>query len=119
MNLLVSKTNVNVAKDAYKELLKIVNRDQIIILPQKYMDTPSVKEIALVADNKPFQCTSCLTKCKKSPDFVSVSWDKKVSFCSYSNNKSALSSLDYKGLLDSLSQIQWCDYSCMKSTSLP
>lgn len=65
-------------------------QEQVILIPQRFSNTPTAKELALVAGNRPFQSPSCLLQCKKPTDFVSVSWDKKVNSCSYAKGKQPL-----------------------------
>lgn len=62
---------------------------------------------AIIADGKPFQSPSCLLKCKRPIDFVSVSWDKKVNSCSFAPIKEDLKTLDYDGMITALKKINW------------
>lgn len=112
VNLLVSNKKLDAASYAYESLLEVITRGQIILIPQRFSDTPTAKELAIVASNKPFQSPSCLMECRQPADFVSVSWDKKVSSCSYAKGKTPLPSLDFKGLTEALSQTNWHQYSC-------
>lgn len=107
VNLLVGADKVDDAKSAYRLLKEIINADQIIVIPQRFSNTPTPKQLATVADGKPFQSPSCLLGCKRPSNFVSVSWDKKVNSCSYAPNKECLNSLDYKGLIEALEHINW------------
>lgn len=107
INLLVGADKIEYAKKVYLKLLSILNRDQIIIIPQRYGNTPTPKQLAVVANGKPFQSPSCLLGCKQPDNFVSVSWDKKVNFCSYANGKGNLLSNNYEGLLNALNNVKW------------
>lgn len=104
VNLLVSSTTIDSAKDVYSRLRKLLEPDQIIILPMRYGATPSAKEIASVAGGEKFQSPSCLLGCSKPERFVSVSYDTTVNHCSYAGGRQPLQTLDYAGLIDALSK---------------
>ena len=110
-NILVSANLTEDSRLAYKELLKFLSPAQIIIIPQRYTDTPTPEQLAYVSDNQAFQSPSCILGCKRPESFVSVSWDKKVNFCSYAKGKVALKSLDFKGMTDALKNVEF--ESCM------
>lgn len=107
VNLLVGADKIEDTRSVYHRLTTSINADQIIVIPQRFSNTPTPKQLASVAEGKPFQSPSCLLGCKRPTDFVSVSWDKKVNFCSYAPNKERLNSLDFKGLTDALEKIDW------------
>ena len=111
-NLLVSSKHIEPAHSAYKKLATIMSPEQIILIPQRFQDTPTPKDLSYVAGDKPFQSPSCILKCEKPDSFASVSWDKKVNFCSYAQGKQSLSTLDYKGLINALNKVHF--KSCMK-----
>lgn len=112
VNLLVGADKISAAKRVYDKLLESVNPDQVIVIPQRFSNTPSPKQLASVANGRPFQSPSCLLGCKRPTDFVSVSWDKKVNSCSYAPNKEVLRSLDFKGLSEALDKIIWKSCLC-------
>lgn len=114
VNLLVGTDKVEAAKSGYSKLKEIINPDQIIVIPQRFSNTPTPKQLATVADGKPFQSPSCLLGCKRPTTFISVSWDKKVNSCSYAPNKEQLNTLDFKGLTDALSKTNW--KSCQRTS---
>lgn len=107
VNLLVGADKEVEAKRVYSRLTEVIKPEQIIIVPQRYSNTPTPKQLAAIANGKPFQSPSCLLECKRPSDFVSVSWDKKVNSCSYAPNKERLNTLDFKGLTDALEKIDW------------
>ena len=107
VNLLVGKDKITQTKEVYRFLLKYLSADQIILVPQRFGNTPTPQEIGLVTDGKPFQCPSCLLACKKPENFCSVSWDKKVNFCSFAKDKEQLPSLDYEGLVLALDKVKF------------
>ena len=107
VNLLVGADKTEAARDEYSRLRKILNSDQIILVPQRFSNSPSPRQLASVAGGKPFQSPSCLLGCRKPDKFCSVSWDKRVNFCSFSPHKVALRSLDFRGLMDGLKDVVW------------
>lgn len=107
LNLLVGDDKIDYAKNAYERLDRILNADQIILVPQRFSNTPTPKQLASVASGKPFQSPSCLLKCQRPSDFCSVSWDKKVSSCSFSPGKVPLETLDFNGLVKALDLVRW------------
>lgn len=111
LNLLVGADKVEYAKDVYARLSKYLKSDQIILVPQRFLNMPTPKQLASVADGKPFQSPSCLLKCQRPVNFCSVSWDKKVNSCSFASGKESLETLDYNGLEQALGRVKW--KSCM------
>lgn len=112
VNLLVSDFNAVEAKSVYDELLSNgITSDRIILIPRRFTCMPTSKQLSEVAQGKPFQSPSCLTGCKKPTEFCSVSWDKKVNWCSYAAGKQPINELSYKGLMDALNQVKFgCCY---------
>ena len=107
LNLLVGANKIDAAAVVYKRMMKILKSDQIILVPQRFSNTPTSKQLASVAGGKPFQCPSCLLKCQRPTNFCSVSWDKKVNSCSFAPNKVPLETLDFKGLIKALGAVKW------------
>jgi MoaA/NifB/PqqE/SkfB family radical SAM enzyme len=107
LNLLVGANKVEAAAIVYKRIMKILKSDQIILVPQRFSNTPTSKQLASVAGGKPFQSPSCLLKCQRPSNFCSVSWDKKVNSCSFAPNKVPLETLDYNGLMKALDAVKW------------
>ena len=107
LNLLVGADKIEYAKDVYIQMRKILKSYQIILVPQRFSNTPSPRQLAYVTGGKPFQSPSCLLKCQRPTNFCSVSWDKKVNSCSFAPNKQTLKSLNYRGLIESLEQVKW------------
>ena len=107
VNLLVGADKIASTKEVYERLGKLLNSDQIILVPQRFSNTPTPKQLASVAGGKPFQSPSCLLKCQRPTNFCSVSWDKKVNSCSFAPNKVPLETLDYAGLIKALEIVKW------------
>lgn len=107
LNLLVGADKVEAATIVYKRMMKILKSDQIILVPQRFSNTPTSQQLASVAGGKPFQSPSCLLRCQRPTNFCSVSWDKKVNSCSFAPNKVPLDTLDYNGLMKALDAVKW------------
>ena len=107
LNLLVGADKIEAATKVFQRMTKRLQSDQIILVPQRFSNTPTPKQLASVAGGKPFQSPSCLLACKRPENFCSVSWDKKVNSCSFAPNKMPLETLDYAGLMDALSKVKW------------
>ena len=107
LNLLVGADKVDQAKNVYERMSKVLKNDQIILVPQRFSNTPTSKQLASVSGGKPFQSPSCLLKCQRPSHFCSVSWNKEVNSCSFSPSKIPLNALNYAGLVDSLKRVNW------------
>lgn len=107
LNLLVGADKIEYSKEVYARLSRILKSDQIILVPQRFSNTPTPKQLASVTDGKPFQSPSCLLKCQRPANFCSVSWDKKVNSCSFARGKEPLQILDYEGLQRALEKVKW------------
>ncbi len=107
LNLLVGADVTDLVKNVYERFCKILDTSQIILVPQRFSNTPTPKQLASVAGGKPFQSPSCLLKCNRPSDFCSVSWDKKVNSCSFAPGKMQLQTLDYNGLVQALESVAW------------
>jgi hypothetical protein len=113
VNLLVSNFNLIKAKAVYSELLENgITSDRIILIPRRFTSEPTPKELSAIAGGKPFQSPSCLTGCKQPTEFCSVSWDKKVNWCSYASGKQPIQEFTYKGLMEALNKVQ---FGCCKN----
>lgn len=107
VNLLVAKSHIEDARHAHREFRKHLSASQIILLPMRYGDTPTAEEINYVVAGTKFQSASCLLGCRPPENFVSVTWDKQVSRCSFAGGKTKLESLNYDGLLMALNQTEF------------
>lgn len=107
LNLLVGADNVEAAANVFGRMMKILENDQIILVPQRFSNTPSASQLSFVAGGKPFQSPSCLLGCKRPEHFCSVSWDKKVNSCSFAPEKIPLETLDFEGLERALKTVCW------------
>ena len=107
VNLLVGADKVEDVRWVYERLSKTLEPKQIILVPQRFSNTPTPKQLSYVAGGKPFQSPSCLLGCKPPENFCSVSWDKKVSPCSFAPCKEPLPTLDFAGLQAALNNVNW------------
>lgn len=107
VNLLVGADRVDEASAVYRRLCQVLGNEQIILVPQRFSNTPSPKQLSKVAGGMPFQSPSCLLGCKRPTDFCSVSWDKKVNSCSFAQGKVPMETLDYNGMMQALGKVEW------------
>lgn len=107
LNLLVGADKVAQAINVYERMNKMLKNEQIILVPQRFSNTPTSIQLSSVSGGKPFQSPSCLLKCRRPINFCSVSWDKKVNSCSFAPNKEQLKSPDYRGLIEALKLVKW------------
>ncbi len=107
VNLLIDVNKLESAKKTYDRLNNYLSPDQIILVPQRYSNTPFPKDLAYVTSKRPFQSPSCLLKCEKPSHFASVSWDKKVNFCSFALGKQPLLELTFNGLCNALALVNF------------
>lgn len=115
VNLLVASDKLEYCRDSYAKLRTILSPKQIILVPQRFSKTPTPKQLAFVANHEKFQAPSCILKCRSPENFCSISWDKKVNFCSYAGDKQPLESLTYQGVIDALNKVVF--QSCLKFQS--
>lgn len=114
-NLLVTSDKLEYCHDVYAKLRKILSPKQIILVPQRFDKTPTPQQLVHVTGNGLFQAPSCILGCQIPKNFCSVSWDKKVNFCSYAGGKRPLESLTYQGVIDALNKVVF--QSCLKFQS--
>lgn len=103
VNLLVRQSQLTEATDASRELQAAgIGLERIMFLPMRGADTPSLKEMALVAGSTQFQSTTCLLGCAASPRFASLDWARRAAWCSYTESRRELPSLDFAGVVSAL-----------------
>lgn len=90
INLLVRASELEATRQAVGKIHAAgIGNDRIIYLPMRGMDTPSPADIASVAVH-PFQSTTCLGHCGKSPRFISIDSERKAAWCSYTTSRCTL-----------------------------
>jgi organic radical activating enzyme len=108
LNFLVSANQIEESRKLVEKLFKMgLNEQQIIFIPRKFSQQPTTVQVAYVAGKEHFQSTYCLSSCNPSPRFCSISWDKKVNFCSYSPSKVTLEGLTYNTIINALQTIEF------------
>lgn len=107
VNLLLSTDKLEYCRDVYAKLRMSLSPKQIIMVPRRFSKTPTPKQVAYVTRNEQFQAPSCILECKSPEDFCSVSWDKKVNFCSYAGGKQPLEDLTYQGVVNALNKVDF------------
>lgn len=115
VNLLVPASKLEACAEAYRNVTEVISSDQVILIPQRFSDTPTPKQLASVSGGKPFQSPSCILRCDAPEKFISVSWDKKVNHCSYAGGKRPLETLDWAGVQKALDAVEF--RSCLDSRS--
>jgi len=111
------KTGINmlIADDKLIEAERLTQRlykqgytsQNIIFVPRKFEHCPKPEQVAKVAANPYFQSASCLSGCSISYRFCSLSWDKKINFCSYSPSKVFLLEQSFEGIIKALNKIKF------------
>ena len=112
VNLLVGADKIDAVQSVWQQLRQIVESKQIILVPQRFSNTPTTKQLGSITNGEAFQSPSCLLECRKPENFCSISWDKKANFCSYAVGKEPLMTLDFNGLQNALKNVKW--KSCSK-----
>lgn len=103
VNLLVAQSKVAAAAKASALLREAgIGNDRIVYLPMRGTDSPSPADVARAAGNTPFQSMTCLTRCAKSPRFVSIGWDRTVAWCSYTTTRASLARPDFAAMRDAI-----------------
>lgn len=100
VNLLVSRSALDAAARAANVIRAAgIGNDRIVYLPMRGRDTPTPREVARVAGDAPFQSMTCLGGCARSPRFVSVGWDRRVAWCSYTVSRAPMREVSYAELV--------------------
>ena len=106
VNFLVDRTQLDDARRAADQIRAAgISNDRVVYLPMRGLNTPSPKQVGFVAGDQPFQSTSCLSNCARSPRFCSISWDRHVGWCSYTQARARLAELSYAGLIAALENL--------------
>jgi len=108
INLLVSSDKILETRLLTQRFAQLgISRKEIIFVPRRFSLQPTPQQVLEVAGNEPFQSPSCLMTCQPSERFCSLSWDKRVNFCSYSPSKATLQEISYHGIINALKSINF------------
>ncbi len=103
VNLLVRRSALDDARRAAAALFAAgIGPERVVFLPMRGADTPTPAEVAWVAGEARFQSTTCLTACRASARFASISWDKRVAWCSYTTARATLREPTHAALTSAL-----------------
>jgi hypothetical protein len=106
VNLLVARPNLPAATAAAEQLRSTgIGPERIVYLPMRGQNTPTPRELAAVAGNRPFQSMTCLGGCSRSPRFCSLAWNRTVAWCSYTVSRRPLAELSHAGLAAALTDL--------------
>jgi molybdenum cofactor biosynthesis enzyme MoaA len=106
INFLVARSKLDAARRAAEVVRSAgISNERIVYLPMRGQDTPAAAEMAQVAGGMPFQSMSCLVRCRRSPRFCSIGWDKTVAWCSYTRTRARLPALSFAGLQEALANL--------------
>ena len=111
INLLVERSKLEHVIQAAATIRSAgIDNDRIVYLPMRGQDTPTPRQVATVAGDRPFQSMSCLGGCAASPRFCSIAWDRTVAWCSYTTTRRKLTELTFRGLCEALEglDLQFC-----------
>lgn len=106
INFLVKGRDVESEKRAVLEIKKAgIGADRVVFLPLRgkgvVLDLRKFREVAEILGN-PFQAVWCVLRCGKSERFVSVDWEGKVGWCSYTEAKTKMEKFTYRGMIEAL-----------------
>lgn len=102
VNLLVRRSELDESAAVRTELWRSgITNDAITYLPMRGQDTPTPEELGRVAGG-PFQTMTCVRDCAPSPRFASVGADRTIAYCSYTQTRRTLESLDAAGVVRAL-----------------
>lgn len=106
INFLVTRSGIEAAiESALRVRTAGIDNERIVYLPMRVSDTPTPRQVATVAGDKPFQSMSCLSRCAASPRFCSIGWDQTVAWCSYTSSRAQLKALSYEALCSALTDL--------------
>lgn len=107
VNLLVGRSTLTSATASARALEAAgVGPDRVLYLPMRGADTPTPRELATVAGSARFQSMTCLMGCAASPRFASIRHDKSVAWCSYTDERATLPTLDFPTMARALQQLR-------------
>jgi hypothetical protein len=106
VNVLLRRSQLAAARLAARRLWAAgLSAHDVVWCPQRGgEDQPEPTDLARVVDG-PFQSTSCLLGCRKSPRFCSVDALGRAAYCSFTRARRTLSRFDAEGLAQALGEL--------------
>jgi MoaA/NifB/PqqE/SkfB family radical SAM enzyme len=108
INFLVKGVDLEAEKAAVRLIKAVgIQQDRVIFLPLRgkgvngSQAADAVKEVGRVLSGR-FQSTWCLLDCGRSPRFVSVDWEGRVGYCSYTPAKTRMADFTHHGMMEAL-----------------
>ncbi len=106
INFLVRGKNVEAEQAAVRAIKDAgIGSDRVVFLPLRGkglgVDMPRFQQVAKIMSAQ-FQSMWCLLECQKSDRFVSVNWEGRVGWCSYTPAKTQMSEFTYDGMINAL-----------------
>ena len=106
VNFLIKGKDIEAEKAAVRAVKAAgLTADRVVFLPLRgkgiAVDMATFKDVAGILSPK-FQSMFCLLECKKSERFVSVNWEGRVGWCSYTEAKTRMTNYTYDGMLEAL-----------------
>lgn len=103
VNFLVQRSKLEACVTAAKQVRAAgIGNERIVYLPMRHYDTPVPVEMVAVAGGVNFQSMTCLTACAISPRFCSIGWDRRIAWCSYTEQARYLDELTAEHLSQQL-----------------
>lgn len=106
INFIVKGANVEAERRAARMIKDAgIGPERVVFLPLHGkgipLDPERVKHAGEVYGSR-FQSTWCLMECRKSERFVSIDWQGRVGWCSYTAVKTPMKQFTYEGMLEAL-----------------
>jgi MoaA/NifB/PqqE/SkfB family radical SAM enzyme len=106
INFIVKGWDVEKEKTAVRRIRDAgIEADRVVFLPLRgrgvNVDVARFREVASVLSPK-FQSTWCLLECRKSDRFISINWEGRVGWCSYTEAKTQMEDFSHAGMMEAL-----------------
>jgi MoaA/NifB/PqqE/SkfB family radical SAM enzyme len=108
INFIVKGRDVEKEKTAVQRIRDAgIEADRVVFLPLRgkgvHVDVVKFREVANILSPK-FQSTWCLLECRKSDRFISINWEGRVGWCSYTEAKTRMREYTHIGMMEALGQ---------------
>lgn len=106
INMVLKGEDLEAEKAAVRQIKEAgIEPDRVVFLPLRGKGkAPDMVKFRAVAEllGPKWQSTWCLLACKRSDRFVSVDWQGRVGWCSYTEAKTKMAEFTYAGMLEAL-----------------